>query len=199
MLKRTKIIIGIAFVISFLVLGYFAWPKIQNKPNGVACTQEAKLCPDGTYVGRTGLNCEFAVCSGAVSQLEYKNSEYGFAVALPESWRGYTVTIDKWTGYSVGDQLGEMAFADGPVVSIHNPKWTKEVIYQDIPIMVFSLGQWIDLQQDKFHIGAAPIGPSELGRNAKYIFALPARYNYAFPPGYEEVNQIIQSKPLRAF
>ena len=26
------------------------------------CTQDAKLCPDGSYVGRTGPNCEFAVC-----------------------------------------------------------------------------------------------------------------------------------------
>ncbi len=29
---------------------------------GVACTQEAKQCPDGSYVGRTGPNCEFAAC-----------------------------------------------------------------------------------------------------------------------------------------
>ena len=27
-----------------------------------ACTQEAKLCPDGTAVSRTGPNCEFAPC-----------------------------------------------------------------------------------------------------------------------------------------
>ena len=29
-----------------------------------ACTQEAKQCPDGSYVGRTGPNCEFAKCPG---------------------------------------------------------------------------------------------------------------------------------------
>jgi hypothetical protein len=28
----------------------------------VACTQEAKQCPDGSYVGRTGPSCEFAAC-----------------------------------------------------------------------------------------------------------------------------------------
>ncbi len=28
----------------------------------VACTEEAKLCPDGSYVGRTGPNCEFSAC-----------------------------------------------------------------------------------------------------------------------------------------
>jgi hypothetical protein len=26
------------------------------------CTQEAKLCPDGSAVGRTGPNCEFTAC-----------------------------------------------------------------------------------------------------------------------------------------
>lgn len=34
---------------------------IQNQP-GKACTQEAKQCPDGSYVSRTGQNCEFAAC-----------------------------------------------------------------------------------------------------------------------------------------
>lgn len=29
---------------------------------GVACTEEAKICPDGSAVGRTGPNCEFAAC-----------------------------------------------------------------------------------------------------------------------------------------
>lgn len=28
----------------------------------VACTEEAKQCPDGSYVARTGPNCEFAAC-----------------------------------------------------------------------------------------------------------------------------------------
>ncbi len=27
-----------------------------------ACTEEAKLCPDGSAVGRTGPNCEFSPC-----------------------------------------------------------------------------------------------------------------------------------------
>lgn len=29
-----------------------------------ACTQEAKLCPDGSYAGRVSANCEFAPCPG---------------------------------------------------------------------------------------------------------------------------------------
>lgn len=32
---------------------------------GVACTMEAKMCPDGSYVGRVPPNCEFAPCPTA--------------------------------------------------------------------------------------------------------------------------------------
>lgn len=35
---------------------------MKPPPNPVACTMEAKLCPDGSAVGRTGPNCEFAQC-----------------------------------------------------------------------------------------------------------------------------------------
>ncbi len=31
-------------------------------PGAKACTLEAKICPDGSAVGRTGANCEFDVC-----------------------------------------------------------------------------------------------------------------------------------------
>lgn len=37
---------------------YFNYKTISP----VACTMEAKLCPDGSYVGRSGPNCEFAKC-----------------------------------------------------------------------------------------------------------------------------------------
>ncbi len=35
--------------------------------NRVACTQEAKLCPDGSSVGRTGPNCAFAPCPASTT------------------------------------------------------------------------------------------------------------------------------------
>ena len=31
--------------------------------SGQACTMEAKMCPDGSYVSRTGPNCEFTPCA----------------------------------------------------------------------------------------------------------------------------------------
>jgi len=47
-----------------------------------------------------------------------------------------------------------------------------------------------------FSVSAAPIGPSKLGSNFKYVFALPARYNFAFPIGFEEVEEILNNNPL---
>ncbi len=41
-------------------LNYSIWTLNQAEP--VACTMEAKLCPDGSYVGRTGPKCEFTAC-----------------------------------------------------------------------------------------------------------------------------------------
>src|SRR3989344_4173501 len=35
---------------------------VTKEDGQVACTQEAKLCPDGSAFGRTGPNCEFAPC-----------------------------------------------------------------------------------------------------------------------------------------
>jgi len=37
-----------------------------NRPT-IACTMEAKVCPDGSYVSRTGPNCEFAPCPGGTT------------------------------------------------------------------------------------------------------------------------------------
>jgi len=47
-----KVLNGVLTVVSAPVTG------------GTACSMIAKLCPDGSYVSRTGPNCEFAPCPG---------------------------------------------------------------------------------------------------------------------------------------
>jgi hypothetical protein len=50
-----------------LVLAIFAVSCTKtNEPT--ACTMEAKICPDGSSVGRTGPNCEFAPCPESTTQ-----------------------------------------------------------------------------------------------------------------------------------
>jgi hypothetical protein len=65
--KKLKILIPI-FVA--LLLGgalYFFMGKFPNQPQHAQCTAEAKLCEDGSYVGRIGPNCEFAACPESTS------------------------------------------------------------------------------------------------------------------------------------
>ena len=126
--------------------------------------------------------------------IEYRNKEYGFCFTLPESWRGYSIVRSDWQG-SVNGEHGDQVVTKGPIVSIRNPAWHTDESHQDIPIMIFTRAQWRSL--GKFYVSAAPFPPSELGRNSKYVFALPARYNYGFLTGWEEVDQILSGKPLR--
>lgn len=121
------------------------------------------------------------------SGLVYVNKAFGFRVALPASWKGYSIVVKTW-----GD-------GKGPLVLIRHPLWTEANPRQDIPVMVITLDQWDLIQQGKLSVSAAPIGPDELGRNAKYVFALPPRYNFAYLTGYEEVAEILSHHPLTAF
>jgi hypothetical protein len=119
--------------------------------------------------------------------LFYTNKTYGFRFTLPVSWKGYSVVKKKWGN------------GQGPLILIRHPLWTAANPRQDIPIMVLTLAQWDLVQQGNLSVSAAPIAPDELGRNRKYVFALPPRYNFAFPIGYEEVQDILSHHPLHAF
>lgn len=64
------IFIAVVFALGGLLYIYNPEPVEYKNPKeetGVVCAMDAKLCPDGSYVGRTGPNCEF-VCPPIKSQ-----------------------------------------------------------------------------------------------------------------------------------
>ncbi|MBA3733424.1 hypothetical protein H0W91_03565 [Patescibacteria group bacterium] len=136
-----------------------------------------------------------------ITKVSYRNTDYGFSFNLPDSWKNYTIITDKWEGNSLTPNgQSQVKTQEGPLISIRHPDWDYKSPRQDIPVMVFTIDQWNRMLKDEFHIGAAPINPSELGRNSKYVFALPARYNFAYATGYEEVQKIIKDNtPLKTF
>lgn len=128
----------------------------------------------------------------------YKNKQYRFRVSLPASWKHFSIDVGTWHGSKRnkdGQIVGEIS---GPTIAIRHPLWSEKNPHQDIPIMIFTKEKW-SLVEKEVTIGTAPFGPSEIGRNRKYVFALPARYNYALPIGWEEVEKIIAQNSLHPY
>jgi len=78
-----ELMLGVVLVI-LLGLGSFVYQNAltdRNAPEGpIACTLEARICPDGSAVGRTGPLCEFEACS--TDPISYTAPE-GFKDSLP--------------------------------------------------------------------------------------------------------------------
>jgi hypothetical protein len=188
-----KVLIISLFLSLFFISGCSKKTEIQKLPpdsNMHACTLEAKICPDGSAVGRTGANCEFTPCpviatttkeTGESAGITYENQEYGFVLQLTPNWQNYSVSS---TPIEYGNK-----------VIIRHPKWTKVNPYEDIPILVYPLDKWVEWEKNNFdnYPTAAPFEPKERGRNNLYVFATAPRYNYDFQAGFEEVEKIINT------
>jgi len=59
--SRKQIIILASAIVAVGAVSYFVWSNFKG-PEQVFCTMEAKLCSDGSSVGRTGPKCEFTAC-----------------------------------------------------------------------------------------------------------------------------------------
>ena len=132
----------------------------------------------------------FKFINTPLTSLMYHNTEFGFSLTLPSTWTGYKVISDMWRGDM---ESGSTGVVSGPMITMRHPLWTSAKQYQDVPVMIFTTSQWNSMQAGNFHIGAAPFNPSELARNAKYVFALPARWNYASVEGIQEAEAITQT------
>src|SRR3989344_4670158 len=81
----------IALVIAILVLiagggGYYIY---QKKFKIYSCTEEAKICLDGSTVGRQGPKCEFALCPGDRSNEDLARVQQQDQSTIPINWKTY--------------------------------------------------------------------------------------------------------------
>lgn len=94
-----------------------------------ACTEEAKLCPDGTSVGRAPPQCDFAPCPGPAAansnvntntnttansniptdaKTTYVDTEFNFSLHYPSTW-----TKTQSSSGSGEDRIVNYSFTDG--------------------------------------------------------------------------------------
>lgn len=75
-------------ILLIVVLGFSAFlyrnimqrPLAPAAPGQIACTLDAKVCPDGTGVGRSGPRCAFAACPAPNVELAIGTSTIAFAL-----------------------------------------------------------------------------------------------------------------------
>lgn len=60
--KLLLAVVVAALLLAGVVIGFKKFGSVSDPDNPIFCTQEAKLCLDGSYVGRTGPKCEFSPC-----------------------------------------------------------------------------------------------------------------------------------------
>lgn len=108
---RQEGIVGIFVLVLILVLtvaggAYYLGAKgifnLKQSSTGRACTEEAKICPDGTSVGRVGPNCEFTECpvsNETANWKTYTNANLGFQMRYPDNveitYEGFNIVIIK--------------------------------------------------------------------------------------------------------
>jgi hypothetical protein len=129
--------------------------------------------------------------SGA--QLIYHNAQYNFTFSLPAIWQGYSVHIEQWDGVSYLPAKDTTAvIAHGPIIVLRHPQWQAGDPWQDIPIMVYTRGQWEAEAQGKFFPYAGGV-MDEMWHNRKYVFGLYSRYNALDSvKGWQEAADIIE-------
>lgn len=93
-MKKLCVLILICIPILVFFIKFASAKRHESK----VCTAEAKLCPNGSYVGRVSeLNCEFAACN---NQLPVLNAEGVTQVTLPgQLWANNDPETSKIFGY----------------------------------------------------------------------------------------------------
>jgi hypothetical protein len=111
----------------FLLLSHMANSPLT--PASEVCTMEAKICPDGSAVGRTGPHCEFAACPDAAEPVA-TSSDITLDVGKSGEVQGLKVTFNSFVQDSrcpidvqciqAGAVTINVTFAHGPHIETKN-------------------------------------------------------------------------------
>ncbi|MFA5184077.1 MAG: hypothetical protein WC456_00965 [Patescibacteria group bacterium] len=120
--------LGAFAILVLLALIYFLYrsfaPAGSDQPGqagqpsqAIACTLEAKICPDGSAVGRSGPDCQFAACPETSGSAEASPED----APVPEDWATYT---DEAQGFS----FRYPAQLAAQYISLVSPAWPPRIM-----------------------------------------------------------------------
>ena len=99
--KKHRITFIAIFVAILMISVFVSYRSPREEPK--MCTIDAKLCSDGTYVGRVGSKCEFAECPKfVISTIDksnwkiFSNSNIGVSFEYPEDISTNYIAISDW-------------------------------------------------------------------------------------------------------
>lgn len=120
--KKINFFLLVVFSILLIIVGGIGYflnikHKEKNSDQPIDCTNEAKECPDGSFVVRTGPNCEFEECpvqnkdDNQVSDQFSIHKSSDFSFEYPSSWE-----ISEYKAYADSNPVtwNEMTFFDTP-------------------------------------------------------------------------------------
>ncbi len=149
-MKTRSFLLIIGALVVTLVWLFMLDEKANIHP--IACTLDAKVCPDGSAVGRTGPNCEFAECPEVPPPLHNlirvttptPQSTVSSPITIEGTARGtwffegsFPVSIVNWDGLIVGEGT---ATAEGEWMTEDFVPFTASITYTIDPQTPYNRG-----------------------------------------------------------
>ena len=148
--------IFIYILFATIVLLFITNKHRAQTPDIVGCTMEARICPDGSAVGRTGPNCEFAPCDEIETEtldpmIRVDTPHTGAVITSPVTitgrahgnWffeAGFPVSIVNWDGLIVGEGI---ATAQGDWMTTEFVPFTAVITYTIVSSTPYARGTLI--------------------------------------------------------
>lgn len=118
MMGSVKTLIAGIVLIVVLGVGSLVYRNALEHPNQpVACPLDAKICPDGTSEGRTGLSCTFPPCPPPNDSIDSVNIAYAVPDGFSQIESGGAQYLREYASSASSTAAAYIAISDYPIAA----------------------------------------------------------------------------------